>query len=124
MAYQSKESGEVYIQPLLPAAATRLQISVGGGFQPQWRGDGKELFYASGARPTRIMAVDLTIKNGATQAGIPHVLFSVPMTLDGRNGWVVTRDGKRFLVIVPQKQKGTAAILPVIFNWPALLEKR
>jgi Tol biopolymer transport system component len=123
MAYQSKESGEAYIQPL-PATGARWQISVGGGFQPQWRGDGKELFYASGARPTRIMAVDIGVKNGAIQAGIPRLLFSVPMTLDGRNGWVVTRDGKKFLVIVPQKQKGAAAILPVIFNWPALLEKR
>jgi eukaryotic-like serine/threonine-protein kinase len=123
VAYQSNDSGEVSIQPL-PATGAKWQISVGGGFQPQWRGDGKELFYASGARPTKIMAVDIAVKNGVIQAGIPHALFSVQMTLDGRNGWVVTRDGKKFLVIVPQKQKAAAAILPVIFNWPALLEKR
>ena len=71
-----------------------------------------------------MMAVEIQVKNGAIQAGIPHALFSTPMTLDGRNGWAVTRDGQRFLVIVPQKQKGAAASLSIIYNWPALLEKR
>ncbi len=124
VAYQSPESGnlEVYIQPL-PATGAKWQISTGGGYQPQWRGDGKELFYALDAFPTTIMAVDIALTGEGIQAGIPHALFSVPMTLDGRNGFVVTRDGKRFMVIVPQKQKG-AASLSLIFNWPALLEKR
>lgn len=123
VAYQSPESGrvEVYIQPLPPTGA-KWQISTGGGFQPQWRGDGKELFYASEARPTKIMAVDIKLQNETLKAGIPHLLFSVQMTLEGRNGWVVTRDGKRFLMIVPQKDKGSSTGLPVIFNWPALLD--
>jgi hypothetical protein len=32
-----------------------MQVSTGGGEQPRWRGDGKELFYLSGE--SKIMAV-------------------------------------------------------------------
>ena len=49
IAYASDESGrfEVYVQPF-PVESTRpTTISVAGGMQPEWRRDGKELFYIS-----------------------------------------------------------------------------
>ena len=49
IAYASDESGkfEVYVRPF-PAESTRpTTISVAGGMQPEWRRDGKELFYIS-----------------------------------------------------------------------------
>ena len=44
IAYHSSESGqfEVYVASLGPVAEKR-QVSRGGGGQPQWRSDGKEL---------------------------------------------------------------------------------
>jgi len=47
-AYQSDESGEmqVYVQAI-PASGAKYQISREGGAQPQWRHDGKELFFIS-----------------------------------------------------------------------------
>jgi Tol biopolymer transport system component len=125
VAYQSGESGrtEVFVQPY-PATGAKWQISTGGGFQPQWRGDGKELFYCYEAHPTRIMAVDIATRNGELHAGTPHVLFSVRMILDGRNGWTVSRDGKRFLVVLQQKDASASGSIPVLFNWPALLDNR
>jgi hypothetical protein len=99
-------------------------ISSSGGEEPQWRGDGKELFYASGpaqAVPT-IMAIDIADHNGALAAGIPHPLFQVRLKQGGRNRWVVTADGKKFLAIVPV-QKKPATSLNVILNWPSLLKK-
>jgi eukaryotic-like serine/threonine-protein kinase len=56
VAYASDESGrfEVYVRAW-PAAADRTPISVGGGMQPEWRRDGRELFYLSADR--KIMAV-------------------------------------------------------------------
>lgn len=44
-AYASNESGdgEVYVTTF-PGAAGKWQISRGGGTEPRWRGDGKELF--------------------------------------------------------------------------------
>ncbi len=46
IAYISDDSGpyEVYVQPF-PATGAKWQISSGGGIQPRWRGDGKELFF-------------------------------------------------------------------------------
>jgi len=116
--------GEVYIQPF-PATGARWQISTAGGNEPQWRGDGRELFYVTGGAPAKIMAVDIAVKNGAIQAGIPHALFAVQLEASmARNRWLVTRDGQKFLAPVAQEQKPAATKLGVIYNWPALLEKR
>ncbi len=51
VAYSSNESGrrEVHVQSFPPGKG-KWQISTEGGVEPQWRGDGKELFYMS---PTR-----------------------------------------------------------------------
>ena len=46
VVYTSDESGqnEIYVQPY-PADGSKWQISTGGGLQPRWSADGKELFY-------------------------------------------------------------------------------
>jgi hypothetical protein len=48
LAYVSHESGrdEVYVEPYR-RAGDRMRVSVDGGGQPKWRGDGKELFYTT-----------------------------------------------------------------------------
>jgi hypothetical protein len=125
MAYRSGESGpgEIYIQPFPPAAG-KWQISTGGGVDAQWRGDGKELFYTTLQDPARIMAVDIAVKNGAIEAGIPHPLFEVRLPPGiQRNRWVVTRDGQKFLATVPSEQKPVNSFT-VIVNWPSLLRKQ
>jgi Tol biopolymer transport system component len=51
IAYASNESGhnEVYIQPF-PPNGKRIQVSIGFGAEPRWRGDGKELFFITNNR--------------------------------------------------------------------------
>lgn len=46
IAYATDETGrpDVWVQALPPAKG-RWQVSVGGGAQPMWRRDGRELFY-------------------------------------------------------------------------------
>lgn len=83
----------------------------------------QELFYASLETPAKIMAVDIEVRNGAIVAGIPHPLFETRLPTCGRNRWVVTRDGKKFLVVVPIEQKASTT-LNVILNWPSLLRKQ
>jgi Tol biopolymer transport system component len=125
IAYRSMESGrfEVHIQPYMGSGPPgKLVISSGGGTEPQWRADGKELFYATPGSPTRLMAVDVSYKDGAIVIGTPHVLFETRISVGGRNRWVVTPDGKKFLVIVPLEQKPVTS-LNVILNWPSLLAK-
>jgi eukaryotic-like serine/threonine-protein kinase len=58
IAYRSNESGrpEVYVQTF-PAGGGKWQVSTSGGLLPQWRGDGREVFYTSTDR--KLMAVDV-----------------------------------------------------------------
>jgi hypothetical protein len=125
LAYQSNESGryDVYVQAFPPSGG-KWQISSSGGSEPKRRGDGKELFYSTPQDPARIMAVDIAVKGGAIGPGIPRPLFEVIMPAGPwRNRWLVTRDGKKFLVVLPPEQKPINSF-SVIVNWPSLLRKR
>jgi eukaryotic-like serine/threonine-protein kinase len=110
---------EVYAQGY-PDTTTRVQISTAGGFQPRWRGDGKELFFIGALN--EITAVDISTSNeGVLKAGVPHKLFSVSPTslTTRRNSWEVTPDGQRFLIQSGQQQDGIALPLTVVVNWLA-----
>ena len=107
LAYQSDESGraEVYVQPF-PPTGEKWKISNDHGGQPQWRADGKELYYSTFTTPARMMAVDIAEKDHTLQAGIPRVLFEAVMQNSGaRNRWAASRDGQKFLVVVPVNEK-------------------
>ncbi len=124
LAYQSDESGrsEVYIQPF-PPTGEKWQISNDHGGQPQWRGDGKELYYSTFTTPARMMAVDITATDRTLRAGIPHMLFEAAMQDAGaRNRWVATRDGRKFLAVVPVNENPVHSFR-VIVDWPSLLQK-
>src|SRR5262249_15477715 len=51
IAYTSNESGgpEVYVRAF-PGPAGKWQVSTGGGTNPIWSPDGRELFYRAGSR--------------------------------------------------------------------------
>jgi hypothetical protein len=123
VAYSSGETGslEVYVQTF-PEQLGKWQISTDGGREPMWRGDGKELFYLSGLK---LMAVDVKTEGKSLTAGVPKVLFEVPglVEVGGRNCYVVTPDGQRFLFTTFPEQAETARI-NVVINWPALLKKQ
>jgi Tol biopolymer transport system component len=59
MAYTSDESGapEVYVRSFDERSRGKWKISTNGGAQPQWRRDGKELFYL--AADGHMMAVSI-----------------------------------------------------------------
>jgi Tol biopolymer transport system component len=100
VAYASDESGtwEIYVSSF-PGAAGKWQVSRGGGTEPRWRGDGKEIFYI--APSGMLMAVPV---NGETTfvTGQPAPLFQIhgraPISSTDMFTYDVTRDGKRFLV--------------------------
>ena len=99
-AYASNESGdwEVYVTTF-PAAAGKWQVSRGGGNEPRWRGDGKELFYI--AASGMMMAATVGTE-GTFSSGIPIALFTVrgraSVSSTDLFTYDVTRDGKQFLV--------------------------
>jgi eukaryotic-like serine/threonine-protein kinase len=124
VAYASDESGrfEVYVRPF-PVASGQTPISIAGGMQPEWRRDGKELFYI--AADGRLTAVPVTTDGATFSAGTPHALFDVEVPEPNPpypTNYVVTADGQRFLVnsVVDQP---TRPALTVILNWTADLKK-
>ena len=97
LAFSTNESGrsEVYVQPLNDPRGRR-QVSRDGGIEPRWRGDGRELYFVSGADRTQMMAVDLTTTGGAIEPGVPRLLFVRHARI---YDFDVTKDGKQFLLI-------------------------
>jgi hypothetical protein len=120
VAYQSDESGrnEIYVRPF-PAAngGGKWTVSQGGGTQPRWRGDSKELFYL--APDGNVMAVPVSTGVDGFQPGTPGALFKGPPNADG---WDVSADGKRFLFPVPAGESAQAPFT-IGQNWISLLKK-
>ena len=113
IAYESNETGrvEVFVQPF-PGPGRNWQISTSGGTVPQWRGDGREIFYL--APDNRLMAVPVKLdaSTPAVDAGIPVALFPVrPGTF-----YAATPDGQRFLINTPVDE-ATASPITVVLNW-------
>ena len=100
VTYASDESGvwEIYVTSF-PGAAGKWQVSRGGGTEPRWRGDGKEIFYI--APNGMLMAVPV---NGESifATGTPAPLFQIhgraPISSTDVFTYDVAKDGKRFLV--------------------------
>jgi Tol biopolymer transport system component len=112
---------QVYVQSY-PAGSGKFQISQGDGAKPLWRRDGKELFFLS--RDGHMMAADID-SSDTFRYSPPVALFPVTTLLGtgpvGRQ-YAVSRDGKRFLVNVPERQSATTP-LNVVLNWPALVQR-
>jgi dipeptidyl aminopeptidase/acylaminoacyl peptidase len=125
MAYGSNESGrfEVFVVPF-PGPGGKWQISVGGGNEPRWRRDGKELFYLG--PDNRLMAAAVNGEGSAFEVGAVRSLFDTrPGSPAGGPSWYsydVSPDGQRFLVNVPAESTPAAPITLVV-NWPAALKK-
>jgi serine/threonine protein kinase len=132
MAYVSRESafandyaaaasgtGEVYVRPFPPSDG-KWQISQGGGVEPRWRGDGKELFYLAPNRT--LMSVTVRTTRGFA-ADLPRPLFETALRTQtavvGLNQYDVTADGERFLLIQPVGPASSP--MTVVVNWTSTL---
>ncbi len=119
-AYESNESGrsEIYVRRF-PGPSGQWQVSTDGGTEPNWGANGTEIYYLdSGGN-----LVSVPVETGATlTAGLPEQLFSPPLfpTIQ-RERYVVSRDGKRFLVLSTPSGE---AVRPttVVLNWHAGLQ--
>jgi dipeptidyl aminopeptidase/acylaminoacyl peptidase len=125
VAYASNESGkwEIYVTSF-PDAHGKWQVSNGGGDQPRWRGDGKELFYL--AADGKIVAVP--VKEGANfNSGAPVALFQAnarqPVATSEQVVYDVTQDGQRFLINTYVKN-GPVQPMTVVLNWDAEMKKK
>jgi Tol biopolymer transport system component len=120
VAYTSNESGkfEIYAETV-PRSDKRWSVSAGGGYEPRWRADGREIYYLSDDR--RLMAVSV---GAGPSFGIPKPLFQThvpPGVTALRTHYVPNRDGQRFLVNVATDT--VASPITVVVNWTALVNK-
>jgi serine/threonine protein kinase len=122
VVYTSNESGvkEVYAQPFPVSSGGKWGVSNGGGSQPRWSRDGKELFYF--APDSMLMEVSVTTTGGTFQPGVPKPLFRASI-LGGTGGgaamawrWDISPDGQRFLMDTALEE-ATAAPVTVVLNW-------
>jgi eukaryotic-like serine/threonine-protein kinase len=124
IAYSSNETGsmEIYVSPFLSGNG-KWQVSTGGGQEPRWRQDGKELFYVS--QDGKMMAVP--VKLGASfEAGSPVAMFQTHrrQSISSQDvfSYDVSSDGQRFLIIT-KMDEANAAPLSITLNWASEMER-
>jgi len=112
-AYYSDESGrgEVYVRSY-PGPGDKWLISTGGGAEPVWSRNGRELFYRSGKR---LMAVDVTLQPSFA-AGRPRVLFEGPYVSALPANFDVSLDGQRFVMLEPERPDARPPSLGIVLN--------
>jgi hypothetical protein len=91
-------------------------VSRGGGVQPRWRRNGRELFYIS--PDSKMMSVEVNAQP-VFQSGTPRPLFQTEIVDTGiRTGplsWDLAPDGNRFLIITANSSDTSS--LTVALNW-------
>ncbi len=124
LAYASNVSRrfEVYVQSF-PGGGGKRQVSTGGGNNPRWRRNGRELFYYAG--DGKLMAV--SVRSGESfETGPPVSLFEFRAGSHRASPapapYAVTADGQRFLINAVVETEPNAP-LTVVVNWPAGVKK-
>jgi eukaryotic-like serine/threonine-protein kinase len=115
VAYVSDVSGaqEVYVVPFSKSAPPTI-VSIGGGTDPVWSRDGRQLFYRIGQR---IMAVRWSPGESA-RPGVPEALFAGSYDFTEEGNWDVLPDG-RFIFV--KADPSTTQRLHVVLGFGAEL---
>ena len=124
IAYESDETGrlEIFVASFPPGGG-KWQISDGGGAQPAWSRDGKELFFRSA---DGIMSVRASAEGGSFRASKPEPVFRGAflgglrgVTLPGFNfpDYDVSGDGRRFVMFQGGVEKRPATRAKVVLGW-------
>jgi serine/threonine-protein kinase len=124
VAYESDETGrlEVFVTSF-PLGGGKWQISDGGGAQPIWSRDGRELFFRT---EDGVMSVRAAAEGGTFRASKPEPVFRGAflgglrgVTLPGFNfpDYDVSGDGKRFVMFAGGAEKRPATQAKVVLGW-------
>ena len=121
LAFVSNENSrfEVYVQPMPPTGGKWL-VSRGGGVQPQWSADGRQLHYIAPDR--KLMVVEVRTEGAAFAPSVATALMDTRITwLEMVNGsaYAVAPDGSRFLI-----STATDVVPPITLlrNWNTALK--
>jgi Tol biopolymer transport system component len=117
-ASDESEQSEIFVIPF-PGPGRKWQISTAGGFDPQWRRDGKEIFYL--APDLKLMSVDVSAQESSFEPGQAKPLFQHP-PYGGGEAYDVAPDGQKFLVKRALETK-SGSTLNLALNWPSEMKK-
>ena len=114
-----------------PTGAGETRISIAGGAQSRWRGDGKELFFLGADSKMMTVAVKAGLPSGpgkkaSFDSGVPRPLFEAHLPVPGRTTvfeYDVAADGERFLLDAQGGGSASAPPLTVVVNWDAGVKK-
>jgi Tol biopolymer transport system component len=125
LAYASDETGrfEVYVRPW-PGPGQKYLVSSGGGGEPVWARNGRELFFRNG---DQMLAVDVTpAGDEAFTASRPRVLFAGSFTRGGggRTNYDVSPDGRQFVMLNSGEEERAATQISVVLNFFDELARR
>ena len=118
LAYTSHENGrrEVYVTTF-PTPTARIRVSIEGGEDPRWRGDGGELFYLDADQT--LVAASVVLAPRFRVVGQQRLFRAI---IDARSlrfggSYVPDVKGQRFLV--NESVRGEEIVLTVEENWTA-----
>ena len=124
IAYSSDQTGEfeIYVERF-PELGERQQVSTGGGVEPLWSPNGREIYYRRG---DAMIAVPVD-QGPPLSLGAPTVLFEglfYQSPFGGRR-YDISPDGTRFLMIKDEATADGAAPvnIHVVLNWTDELER-
>jgi hypothetical protein len=122
VAYTSSDPGqpEVYLTSF-PDGTRKYQVSTGGGQNPSWRADGKELFFLA-PQNANLVAVTVDGAGQEPRLGTPHALFQTQGVGYRLGVYAASKDGQRFL-INGDTQTIRNVPLTLVLNWNAELRK-
>jgi Tol biopolymer transport system component/tRNA A-37 threonylcarbamoyl transferase component Bud32 len=120
LAFTSDRSGrdEVWVTPF-PAGGAPILVSLGGGKEAAWQGDGRRLFYRRG---DEMWAVPVDSTGATFDVGEPELLFRGDYSygyIDWAFNYGVHPDGKTFLMV----KDGPPPKFRVVVNWFSELER-
>jgi len=118
LAYVSDESGprEVWVQPF-PGPGGRWQVSQGGGSEPIWSKDGRQIYYRQAAQ---VWVTDVSTGGEDFSAGRPRLLFEQQGFYSATpvRTWDLLPDGQGFLMVkLDERKPPPVTEIILVQNW-------
>jgi serine/threonine protein kinase len=107
---------EIFVQPY-PGSGGRIQVSNGGGAQPHWSSDGKEVFYM--ALDKKLMAVHFDARKKAASSA--RILFQTRIVAANyvTFQYDISPDGR---ILINSLASSSSAPLTLLSNWQTRLK--
>jgi len=124
LAYASNESGfnEIYVRPFPDAGSARWQVSNGGGDEPRWSADGRELYFIASGRLT---AAEVRTSDGfAASELVPLFAVSGYLQPGFHQSYDVTRDGRFLFARAEEGPEGAGRRMVQVTGWFADVRAR